>query len=78
MLKRRYNMFLQCEVMHWNDILVYINTELYFRDINNHLFHYTFVFTGEIKTKSLHLYQLMIYCGVSRYHVIDKNYINQT
>ena len=56
------------EVMHWNDVLVtcylYINKQLYtyiyiyiyiyFRDINNHLLHYTFILTGEIKTKALH------------------------
>ena len=48
------------EVMHWNDVLVtcylYINIyiyniHIYFRDINNHLLHYTFILTGKIKTK---------------------------
>ena len=57
-------------VMNWNDVLVtwylYINKQLYtyvyFRDINNHLLHYTSILTGEIKTKTLHLYLLIIYC----------------
>ena len=69
------------EVMHCNDVLVtcyiyiYKQTALYiyiyFRDINNHLLHYTFILTGEIKTKALHLYLLTIYCVVYRWHVIN-------
>ena len=49
------------EVMHWNDVLVtcylytnkqlYIYIYIYFRDINNHLLHYTFILTDEKKKK---------------------------
>ena len=69
------------EAMHWNDVLVtcylYINKQpytyiyIYFRDINNHLLHYIFILTVEIKTKALHLYLLIIYCVVYRWHVIN-------
>ena len=84
-LKLQFHIFFRhvTEVMHWNDVLVtcylYINKQLYiyiyihiyFRDINNHLLHYTFILTGEIKTKALYLYLLIIYCEVYRWHVIN-------
>ena len=44
---------------------------IYIRDINNHLLHYTSILTGEIKTKTLHLYLFIIYCVVFRWHVIN-------
>ena len=47
---------------------------IYFRDINIHLLHYTFILTGEIKNKALHLYLLIIHFVVYRWHVIKDIY----
>ena len=66
-LKRRISYMLSI----YKQTAIYICIYIYFRDINNHLLHYTFILTGEIKTKALHLYLLTIYCVVYRWHVID-------
>ena len=47
-LKRRISYTLS--IYKQTAIYIYI----YFRDINNHLLHYTFILTGEIKTKASH------------------------
>ena len=86
-LKLHFHNFSPCD---WSDALkrrisymlfIYKQTAIYiyiyFRDINNHLLHYTFILTGEIKTKALHLYLLIIHCVVYRWHVIKYIY-NQT
>ena len=64
-LKRRISYMLS--IYKHKQTAIYI----YFCDINNHLLHYTFILTGEIKTKALHLYLLIIYCVVYGWHVIN-------
>ena len=66
------------EAMHWNDVLVtcylYINKQLYiyiFPWYKQPLASLHFYLNWWNKTKALHLYLLIIYCVVYRWHVIN-------
>ena len=70
-LKRRISYMLSICKQTAIYICIHVYIYIYFHDLNNQLLHYTFILTGEIKTKALHLYLLTINCVVYRWHIIN-------